>query len=270
MRPDSRAQDLAENRNLNMNSIRLKSSQIQYLYSHMLPGIYAGSIAAVLLVAALWSEVPHDRLVLWLISFLLVQAARIVSYSKFHNTSSTEVRKTNWGFLFILGTSAIALLWGLVLVVLFPNESLFQFLVAIVVCGASAFNAVAHSPKTECYVPSILLILLPVAARFVYEGTDVSITIAVATLIFAAGLLLLAKASHQSFADTLALKFEKSDLLDALQKAHNELELRIDERTLELSQANDLLRQEILERTRIEEALRESEDKYQDTGEPRR
>ena len=34
------------------------------------------------------------------------------------------------------------------------------------------------------------------------------------------------------------------------------------ERTLELSQANDLLRQEILERKRVEEALRESEDKY--------
>ena len=83
-----------------------------------------------------------------------------------------------------------------------------------------------------------------------------------ATLVFAVALLLLAKASHQSFADTLALQFEKSDLLDALQKAHNELELRIDERTLELSQANDLLRQEILERKRIEEALRESEDKY--------
>ncbi|MGO9122735.1 MAG: PAS domain S-box protein [Desulfomonilaceae bacterium] len=262
MEPDSRAQDLAENRNLNIDSIRLQSSQIQYLYSHMLPGIYAGSIAAVILVVALWSEVSHNRLVLWLISFLLVQAARIVSYSKFHNISSAEVKKTNWGFLFVVGASAIALLWGLVLIVLFPRESLFQFLVAIVVCGASAFNAVAHSPKTECYMSSILLILLPVTARFAYEGTDVSITIAVATLIFAVALLLLAKASHQSFADTLALQFEKSDLLDALQKAHNELELRIDERTLELSQANDLLRQEIFERKRIEEALRESEDKY--------
>ena len=166
MEPDSRAQDLAENRNLKIDSIRLQSSQIQYLYSHMLPGIYAGSIAALILVAALWSEVSHNRLVLWLVSFLLVQAVRIVSYSRFHNISSAEVKKTNWGFLFVLGASAIALLWGLVLVVLFPSESLFQFLVAIVVCGASAFNAVAHSPKTECYMSSILLILLPVHGAF--------------------------------------------------------------------------------------------------------
>jgi hypothetical protein len=215
MEPDSIGQNLAENRNSKIDSIRLQSAQIQYLYSHMLPGIYAGSITAVILVAALWSEISHDRLVLWLISFLLVQAARIVSYSKFHNTSSAEIEKTNWGFLFILGSSAIAMLWGLVLVLLFPGESLFQFLVAIVVCGASAFNAVAHSPRTECYMASILLILVPVTARFAYEGTDISITIAVATLIFAVALLLLAKAGHDSFSDTLALKFEKSDLLEA-------------------------------------------------------
>ncbi len=262
MEPASKAQGSAENRNSKIDSLRLQSSQIQYLYSHMLPGIYAGSIAAVTLVAALWSKVSHNRLLLWLLLFLLVQAARVISHSKFHSASPAELKKVNWGFWFVLGAGAIALLWGMVLVVLFPGEPLFQFLVAIVVCGASAFNAVAHSPKTECYVPSILLILLPVMLRFASEGTDVSIAIAAATLIFAAAILLLAKAGHQSFMDSVALKFEKSDLLEALQKAHNELEMRIGERTLELSQANDRLKQEIFERERMEEALRDSEDKY--------
>ena len=46
---------------------------------------------------------------------------------------------------------------------------------------------------------------------------------------------------------------------EMLQKAHDELEQRIDERTAELVKANEDLRQQIKERKRTEEALRESE-----------
>ncbi|UCE08406.1 MAG: PAS domain S-box protein, partial [bacterium] len=49
---------------------------------------------------------------------------------------------------------------------------------------------------------------------------------------------------------------------EALQKAHDELEKRVEERTAELSRTNALLKQEAAERKHAEEALRESEEKY--------
>ncbi len=49
---------------------------------------------------------------------------------------------------------------------------------------------------------------------------------------------------------------------EALRRAHNELEHRVEERTAELSRANDLLTQEIVERERAEAALRSSERLY--------
>ncbi len=55
-------------------------------------------------------------------------------------------------------------------------------------------------------------------------------------------------------------KREKSDA--ALRKAHNELEQRVEERTAELTAANETMKQEIAERKRVEEALRESEIKF--------
>jgi len=52
---------------------------------------------------------------------------------------------------------------------------------------------------------------------------------------------------------------ERKKAEEMLQKAHDELERRVDERTAELNKANEELKQEISERKRAEGALRESE-----------
>lgn len=55
---------------------------------------------------------------------------------------------------------------------------------------------------------------------------------------------------------------ERKRSQDALQKARAELELRVQERTAELVNANEALKAEIMERRRAEETLRESEDRF--------
>ena len=49
---------------------------------------------------------------------------------------------------------------------------------------------------------------------------------------------------------------ERKQMEEALRKAHDELEIRVQERTAELAQANEALKAEIDERKRVEEALR--------------
>jgi PAS domain S-box-containing protein len=57
---------------------------------------------------------------------------------------------------------------------------------------------------------------------------------------------------------------ERKRAVEALQIAHEELERRVEERTAELVKANEQLRQEIRERRRAEEALRDSERRLAD------
>jgi PAS domain S-box-containing protein len=55
---------------------------------------------------------------------------------------------------------------------------------------------------------------------------------------------------------------ERKQAEQVLQEAHDELEKRVKERTANLSSANKLLTEEIVERERAEKALRQSEEKY--------
>jgi PAS domain S-box-containing protein len=72
----------------------------------------------------------------------------------------------------------------------------------------------------------------------------------------------IAKNRLQSSARLIGEIIERKQAEEALQKAHDELEQRVEERTAELRAANEQLKLEIEERRRSEEALRESEARY--------
>ena len=65
-----------------------------------------------------------------------------------------------------------------------------------------------------------------------------------------------------SVADQVAIAVERKQAEEALQQAHDKLELSVAERTESLRQANEDLQAEIIERKKAEEALRESEAKH--------
>ncbi len=62
-------------------------------------------------------------------------------------------------------------------------------------------------------------------------------------------------------ADHLAIALRQSWLLEEVQTQREQLEERVEERTAELREANTALKEEIEERTRVERALRESEER---------
>ncbi len=66
----------------------------------------------------------------------------------------------------------------------------------------------------------------------------------------------------QAVADQVAIAIERKQTEEKLRRAHNELETRVAERTVELAEMVDTLQKEIKEKERTELALRQSEERY--------
>jgi len=66
----------------------------------------------------------------------------------------------------------------------------------------------------------------------------------------------------ETFIEQASVALQRRQAEQALQKAHDELETRVEERTRQLAKVNERLRAEIVERKRAEESLKESEGRY--------
>ena len=255
---------------------KLKADQVRLLYAQSGIGSVGAVLGAVILGGALWNAFPHGRIVVWVSAYVVLFLCRFFLIHLFHRKERDDNDVIRWGTWHTVAVSAGALLWGVAVVFLFPQHSdLHKFLLAIFIAGIAAAGTVIYSPSTD-YAANILLGLLPLSGRFIYEFDEFHVTIGSVILIFAGVLLLTGRRMHSIYADSLRLRYDKEELVDNLEheiarrdvleeelrKVRDDLEMRVEARTDELKIVNRTLGQEIIERKHFEEDLRKSEEKY--------
>jgi PAS domain S-box-containing protein len=220
----------------NVTEVELRSAQIAQLYSQVYTGMIAAIVAACALAALLWNSVPRERLLLWTAVFLVVQIPRQFLLHRFHRKQPQGAELLPWGNWFLAGSVTTALLFGISAVLIFPRDSfVHQCILATFLGGFAASTAVAHAPLKECYASSVLLTLLPLLGRFLYQGDESGFVLAAVGLAFAAALLGTGNSLHRMIVTSIRLRYQRDEVIKDLQKAHAVLETRVTEGASELA-----------------------------------
>ncbi|MBI4964590.1 MAG: sigma 54-interacting transcriptional regulator [Desulfomonile tiedjei] len=265
---------------------RLRSAQIHHLYSQARFGAFGAVVGAFILTASLWGAVSSLRLVLWLTGYSLVHGLRHILIARFFKASPEGEAAIPWDRRFQVGATAGTLFWGMAAVFLFPAESVpHQFILAVCVTGITTAAAVMFA-ATNCYLPCILAGLLPLSARFFYEGGE-NLIIGAIIFLFAGVLIFVGRRVHAVLEDSLLLRMKTESLVQAVndrknaadglnsmlnsqisqrQKAEDDLrsllsslESLVEERTEDVRAANRRLLIEISDRERAEVELKKTQ-----------
>jgi signal transduction histidine kinase len=244
---------------------QITAEQTRLAYAQVPVAFVVTCLNASVLVLVLQQVVTLPTLLVWLTSMFAIALTRLMMARWYLRAVPNFEQSPFWRALFICGAISAGCCWGATSIFLFPTGSFSHQMFLTFILGGMSIGAVASlAAVRSAYVGFLLATTLPIVVRFFLQEGDLSIAMGVLSLIFVAALLAMGLRVHSTITESLALRFERRDLLqsqETLQQSNEELERRVQARTAELMAANSALHAEINERERAEEELRGSESR---------
>ena len=228
------------------------------------PIISSGNIVnASLAVAVCWQRVDHTLLLTWLGSMWIFGGWRLLRWWRNQARGPypsvprrIAIRATVW--------SALAgILWGVLPLLNFPQQDITHYVfLAFVLGGMVAAGMTWMSPLLPAIIVYAASSMLPLIASMLllYDSPE-SKVMGIMLVLYTAAMVYYAQRANRDFIATITAGLERERLVQALEQAQSQLEVRVADRTAELTQANDRLQAEVRERRRAEAALRENEER---------
>jgi signal transduction histidine kinase len=199
------------------------------------------SVINAVLTAIVFAPVANDtELAAWVASIVIVSVARAAIRRRILTAPNAGAPRS-MAAISVAGSAATGMLWGVGAVFLSPDAETYQLFFAFVIggmcAGASAVNS-AHAPTVLAF---ILPASLPLASRFLAEGSSPLLVSGLMILLFAAALTLNSLRAHRDFGDRIRLQ------------------LTLGRQSTALREANERLRDEVAERLKAEATLHQAQ-----------
>jgi signal transduction histidine kinase/CheY-like chemotaxis protein len=228
----------------------VRAEQIATLYRQSVPVLLANVVNAVIVSATLWSSASRVFLICWTGAMALMTAMRIWLRARYWARRPGGEDSSRWGTFYIAGSLTAGVLWGTAALVLFdPARPVSQILITFVIGGMGAGAAATIS----CYLPAFFAYLVPSVVPLAVRMFDLSqpLYLGMGTMIVVYGLAIsgVARITNRALILTFRLRFENQGLIErlsnaqlTLEEANNTLERRVAERSRELEQQGEALR----------------------------
>ncbi|MCX5873794.1 MAG: ATP-binding protein [Deltaproteobacteria bacterium] len=195
---------------------RLRRAQISQVYSHSLVGGLAALLGGIVFAGSLWGTISHAGLVAWILCYVALFVVRLLLVSAFRKTAPTGDELFAWGTRHSAVTFLSGLIWTAAAVFIFPEDSEYLQIFMIIFGGGIVAGAVVVYSPTNEYLINILLVLAPLAGRFIYQDADHDSIIGVILVMFGGFMALLGHNIHKLYVELLTLRFQKDDLIEDL------------------------------------------------------
>ncbi|HTU03839.1 MAG TPA: ATP-binding protein, partial [Candidatus Sulfotelmatobacter sp.] len=238
-------------------------AQIRLLYANANVGVGVTLLAATILAWLQWGTVSSTVVLGWWIYMVLVSVSRYTLVWRYHRVSPESNDIGRWRAAFVAGAAFAGIGWGAAGILLYPPAHLTNQVFLVFVLGGMMLGAATLLyPRPEAFLAFLIPTGLAPSFRLLLQGDETHLAMGLLAAVFTLATLITTGRIYVSVESSLQLQHENRDLVDDLNAAKSEtealnqaLELRVEERTAELSRSTEQLREEIAHREQVEEEL---------------
>jgi diguanylate cyclase (GGDEF)-like protein/PAS domain S-box-containing protein len=243
------------------------------LFEQLPTALMATTIVGALVAYVFWDQVAHHWLINWLVAMSLISVCRVWLRHAYFKARPDVRDAMRWGRRFIAGVMLSGTVWGIAGVFPLPHDAVLQqMFVAFVLAGLAAGGLATLSSYRGAYAAFLVPAILPFAVKVMTLEGEVHMAMSTMMFLFIGMMSIISARYYRSVSSSLRLRYDKAHLLEdlaaardrqeavnlalhaqvderkrteaALQRAYDELERKVQERTVQLKQANDVLRTE--------------------------
>jgi diguanylate cyclase (GGDEF)-like protein len=135
-------------------------------------------LVSIFLVAVLRNVQSRTYLVAWLLVAALIGLFRHLQTRKFKHLADPEIDVERWRQRVDVGTALSGVWWGFGTIILFPEDLPHQMYIAFISAGVGAAAMTSYAAMRRTYFLFLLPSVLPLMARFAWEGTELHLSMA--------------------------------------------------------------------------------------------
>jgi diguanylate cyclase (GGDEF)-like protein/PAS domain S-box-containing protein len=271
--PGSTATCLAPRPDTDQHRQQIRAEQIRLLFEQLPSALLATTIVGGLVVYVLWGHVSPLLLLAWVLGLAVTTTARVGLMHAYFTAKPSITNAERWGRRFIAGVLISGVVWGLAGVFpVSPDAALQELFLLFVLAGLAAGAMSTLSSFRGSYAAFLVPAVLPYAVKLMLREGEIYVAMSSMLILFIAMMSLISARHYRSVTDSLRLRFDNADLVDnlatawdrqqeinrelegqvqerrrteeALRRAYDDMECKVQERTAQLARANEVLRTE--------------------------
>jgi PAS domain S-box-containing protein len=205
---------------------RLEAEHLHLLYSRSaVVALSTLPIGALFLVALLWTQVPHLRLLVWAASMGALTFLRWRIVRRYQRTARLPEEVSYWRTVLFISVTLTGCGWGSAGFFLFPAHSfLYQTLLVTFLGGVLLISVANLAAIRSLFFAFLLSLMTPTVVRVFLSEESGAHTLGLFYMMFGGCLVLIANYMHAAITESLRLRLVNLDLVRSLSLAKERAE----------------------------------------------